>query len=80
MRAEIELDGIGRGRLVIGGQDISAAVRAFVVRGGVHELPTLELDLLVHDVTRLGSAEMEILVSDATRDALIALGWTPPER
>lgn len=79
MGAEIELEGIGHGRLVIGGHDISNAVRAFVVRGGVGELPTLELDLSVHDVTRLESVEMEILVPPATRDALIALGWTPPE-
>jgi hypothetical protein len=79
MRVDIELDGSGRGRVVIGGQDISGALRGIVVRGGVGEAPRLELDLDVFDVTRLESAEMEILIPDDTRDALIALGWTPPQ-
>lgn len=79
MKAEIEVAGNGRsGRIVLDGCDVSRGVRGFRVTSQCGELTRLELDLRVLDVTRLDSEETEIVIPDATRDALIALGWTPP--
>ncbi|MFJ2029439.1 hypothetical protein [Streptosporangium sp. NPDC087985] len=42
----------------------------------IADLPGLTVDLLMHEVEVDG--EMVVSVPDRTRDALIALGWTPP--
>lgn len=78
MKAEIEIDGPGHGRIVLDGHDVSGAVRGFQITAGVGDITRLVLDLNVLDVTRLDSEQTEIMIPDATRDALIALGWTPP--
>lgn len=78
MKAEIEISGTGRGRVVLDDADVSAAVRGLTIRAEVGRIPQIELDLSVIDVTGLGVAQAEILIPDATREALIALGWTPP--
>ncbi|MER8262723.1 hypothetical protein ABT007_00845 [Streptomyces griseus] len=74
---DIEVNG-PTGRVSIGGEPLKG-VRGFTYRASMHEMPSIELDLLVHDVTRLGSKDTEILLPDSTVEALIALGWTPPE-
>lgn len=75
---EITMDGV-RGRVVVDGQDLSKGVRGFALRGGVGEITALELDLNLIDVTRVSSTSTEILIADEASEALIALGWTPPE-
>lgn len=51
-------------------------VRSVHLDAKVMELPSLTLDLLLHEVEIDGV--MNVTVPDETRDALIALGWTPP--
>ncbi|MEU0761597.1 hypothetical protein ABZ351_18220 [Streptomyces microflavus] len=73
----IEMNGF-EGRVSIGDEAIRG-VRALTYRAEVGERPVLELQLIVHDVTRLSSKDTEILLPNATVKALIALGWTPPQ-
>lgn len=73
----IEVNG-PTGHVSVGGEPIRG-VRALTYRASMHEMPSLELELAVHDVTRLNSKDTEILLPDETVKALIALGWTPPE-
>lgn len=75
---DITMEG-SRGRVVIDGNDISKGVRGFSVRGGVGEVTSLELDLNLIDVTRVSSTSTEILISDGASEALIAMGWKPPD-
>ncbi|MFW3459691.1 hypothetical protein ACN24K_01690 [Streptomyces microflavus] len=75
---DIEVNGPVDGRVSIAGGPIRG-VRAITYRAEVGEVPSLELELLVHDVTRLSSKDTEILLPDRTVQTLIALGWTPPE-
>jgi hypothetical protein len=70
----------GNGSVLIDGHDIANAVRearvVVVVPAG--EAPRVELELGVVNITPLGATEAEVYISPETRDALIALGWTPP--
>lgn len=67
-RAKIEIDGV----------DISNAVRSFTLTHGYGEHPRLELELAMVDITSLDAPEAEYLLTARTRDALLAMGWTPP--
>lgn len=60
----------------VGGHDVSRATRAGTLRFSVHDPATLELDLWVNWATVDGDIRVE--VPPATREALVALGWTPP--
>ncbi len=63
------------GTVEIDGQPIPG-VAGIQLSGGVHGLPHLSLNLVVHEVEVEG--EMVIEVRPKTRAALLALGWTPP--
>lgn len=67
-----------RGRLEIDGVDLSDAVRAVTVRHEVDNLPTVTVELCLFTGDVNGSEAIAHL-PDETRDALIALGWTPPQ-
>ena len=75
---EIQHEGLS-GRVVVNGMDISSAVRGLRWESEVGSVPRMTLDLHLFDVTTVGSPETEIVVPIATRDTLIALGWTPPD-
>jgi hypothetical protein len=75
--ARIHLDPLGANSTIdVGGHDVSKAVRGLAVTAEVGQVPVLALDLVVCD----GHIDGEVIVTipDATRDALVALGWTPP--
>lgn len=66
--------------ITVDGHDISKAVRGYVLsheRPGVE--PVLLLDILApsHRTTFAGQTAV-VELPDATREALVALGWTPP--
>lgn len=73
MKAEINVNKLGRGSLRLDDTDVSKAVQGFTLSSSVGELTKLTLDLLVHT-----SAEAEVVVHPATHELLIDLGWTPP--
>ncbi|MGW4663218.1 hypothetical protein [Streptosporangium sandarakinum] len=68
----------GTHQVVVDGQDISDAVNSLTLRveGGV--LPVVDVELAMVEVTRIDSEDAELYIPLTTRDALIALGWTPP--
>lgn len=80
MRAEIKLEGptATSGHIKLDGTDVSSGVRGFVLRSEVGELTRLELDVLVLD-TQQFDGEVSVIIPDETREALIAIGWTPPD-
>jgi hypothetical protein len=43
------------------------------------QIPTVHLELALAEIQIEGSALVTTYVTDRVRDALIALGWTPPE-
>lgn len=68
----------GLGRITVDGVDISSAVTAVTVHGDAWERPRVTLELAIHDITKVSSAETELLIPEATVEALLALGWTQP--
>lgn len=65
----------GRGTIEVDGQ-VLQGVTSFVLRAGVGEIPELELDVAVYDVSTF--AEASVLIPPSTAETLVALGWTPP--
>ncbi|MYV64447.1 hypothetical protein GT043_00380 [Streptomyces sp. SID2131] len=74
--ARITVDGRGRGFIEVDGVDISKAVRAVRFDSVAGELPRVEVELGVYDVST--QAEAQVYVPEETEAALIAMGWTPP--
>lgn len=68
MDQTVQLDGV----------DITHALRGVTLRLGVGSLPVAELDAAVYDVDTVAEGAV-VHVPEATRAALVALGWTPPE-
>ncbi len=64
---------------VINGVDVRNAVRGLTYRYETGYVPTLTLDLPIVDATEMGSDGVKVVMPAATRDLLIAAGWTPPE-
>lgn len=75
--ARIRLDPMGANSTIdIGGHDLSKAVRALAITAEVGTVPVVSLDLVVLDGDVGG--EVVVTIPATTRDALVALGWTPP--
>lgn len=70
--AKVELDG----------HDLSRALQGVTIRCEAGHRPSVDLELKVDaiEVTQLAVRDPQILLSmpDEAREALIALGWTPP--
>lgn len=65
--------------VVIDGHDISTAVRRVTVDMDCADaVPEVRLSLAFVEVTSFAAAEAEVILDEPTREALIALGWTPP--
>lgn len=77
MKAEIDVNHVGYGSIVIDGHDVANSTRGFVLCSRAGDVTVLELDLLLIDRTKL-NAEVDVVVPAETRDILIKLGWTPP--
>lgn len=79
----IEFDGAWpfNGGVKIAGHEI-ASVTAWEITAPADGLPVVTLTLVNGDALRLlldrGAARVEL--ADETREALISLGWTPPEK
>lgn len=65
----------GSGVIALDGEALNG-VRGLDLSAAAGEIPSLTVELLVNEVEVDG--EMTVAVPDATREALIALGWTPP--
>lgn len=60
----------------IGEVDLAAACRSISLSADGHSPPRVELELLLPEITVDG--EVTVLILPNVRDALLALGWTPP--
>jgi len=70
--------GPGQAHVEVNGHDISTALRGLSLELSVGNLPKVELDLCVVDVTDFAMTEVQLHIPDDVRDALVKLGWTPP--
>ncbi|MGW5126693.1 hypothetical protein ACWEQ7_22085 [Streptomyces sp. NPDC004069] len=77
-RVEVRTDGTN-GQVLINGHDIARSVTGLTLTASPGEAPKLRLDLLLIDVTELGSAETEVLLGEGVAETLTLLGWTPPD-
>lgn len=78
-QVEIHQESPYKYRVLVDGVDIARSLTRLTLRMGVGEIPELDLGLQVIDVTQLGSIEAEVLLGAGVHEALVALGWTPPE-
>ena len=62
----------------IDGHDIAKGCQALVVDMAAGSFPVVTLTLAILDGGDLDLADAQVLIPDATRDALLALGWSEP--
>lgn len=65
----------GESRIEVDGRELEG-VSDVRVHASAQGCPTLELGLVTYDIEING--ETQTVIPDATRETLIALGWTPP--
>lgn len=80
-KVEIVQTGLGTWSIKVDGHEIADAVRrgsASLDLGGDADIPVLSVDLVAYPAS-VDAPDALVRLPDATRDALVALGWTPPE-
>ncbi|GAA3077845.1 hypothetical protein [Streptosporangium carneum] len=65
-------------RLELDGHNVARGLQRAVLDLDRNSMPTLELEIRVHEVERLDVEEVEVVLPEATRDLLTRIGWTPP--
>lgn len=65
------------GTVKVGGHEM-ASVTSFDIHAAPDGVPVITLSLVDLGALKLLFTSGRVQVADATRDALIALGWTPP--
>jgi hypothetical protein len=68
----------GRLQITIDGHELRTCTRARLTLDADSPLPVLELSLLVLDDLTTAVPAV-VLLDDSARQALLAMGWTPPE-
>ncbi|MER6942506.1 hypothetical protein ABT294_00660 [Nonomuraea sp. NPDC000554] len=71
-------NGFGAHQLHVDGQDLSRGVRSLQMSLDPGDAPRIELEMGIVEVEQMEFETPHLYISDATRDALVALGWTPP--
>lgn len=74
---EITQTGANTGTITINGIDISNAVQGIAVELSVHDIPRVHLHMSPGTLRPLTIRTSKVTTD--LRDALIALGWTPPQ-
>lgn len=69
---------LGRLQIAIDGSELKTCTRARLTLDAETQVPVLELSLLVLDDLATAVPAV-VLLDDPTRQALLAMGWTPPE-
>lgn len=73
---QLNLTGAGRGSVVIGGQDVSAAITHLELSASAGKPPTLIIEIKLNSV--LAEGDLRAQVDPVSRLTLLALGWTEP--
>ncbi len=66
------------GEVTCGGHPVGT-VTGWTVTAPADGLPQVTLTLLAPTALALALTQADVAVDDRTRDALVALGWTPPQ-
>lgn len=74
--AKMTLRADGSGTINVDGVDITRAVRSITVESEPCRPPQLNLELTITEVEIDGG--FHVVIPDRLREALVALGWTPP--
>lgn len=77
-RLKLNLNAAGIGTIELDGQNIASGTVGFEIKSRPAHLTEVVVHVAVHELEFDGEAR--VVIPDATRDALIVLGWTPPER
>jgi len=77
MQVAIFQDNPKEASILLDGVNVADAVRGVNVIMRAQDLPQVELDLVVVDVS-LNLDQPQIMIPASTRHLLIELGWTPP--
>jgi hypothetical protein len=65
------------GTVRVAGHEV-ASITAFDIHAAPDEVPAIRLTLVGAGALRLLLSTADVRIPDETRQALIALGWTPP--
>ena len=77
--AKLTVTPLGKNEHVeVNGVDVAPGCRGYTLRAEVGEMPTLTLDLPLLEGAEV-DGDVQVLIPEATRQTLIALGWTPPD-
>ena len=69
----------GAGAVEIDGRDIAGSVRSVRISAGVHEMTTIELEILPRKAAEY-EGDAFVRLDPSFEDFLTALGWQPPRR
>jgi hypothetical protein len=79
---DVQISGLAPGyrdlAVTISGVPVSRSLRGFTLDARADTEPRLTLDVVVRDASTV-SGQMIVDIPDATRETLLALGWTPPD-
>jgi hypothetical protein len=76
---KIQLDQLGSGTVEVDGTDLADALRGIKVSAEPGSPAQVTLNLGVIELHSLDLEQAEIIVPGEVREALIVLGWTPPD-
>lgn len=65
-------------RVELDGTDISNGISDIRFHAEAGQVPMAYIDLPVLDATEIQAEQVKIIMPDATRELLLAAGWTPP--
>lgn len=75
---EFEAEKSWLGTPVVNGHRVCSA-ESFDIHVSCQDVPAVTLKLIAPDGLKLLLADARVAVDDQTRDALVSLGWTPPQ-
>lgn len=78
-QVEIKSDGPYHHQVLIDGANIAHTLAGLTIEMRSCEIPRLELDVQLVDVTQVGSVEADVVLGTGVAEVLTKLGWTPPE-
>ena len=76
---EVDCDGPGyMATVTVNGHQLLSVMSADL-HLDAERFPEVTLRLTAHDLVRLGLGAADVKLDDGTREALVSLGWTPPD-
>lgn len=70
--------GVYGAQVLLDGTDIANGIDGLTVTMHAGQPANVELSIPIVDITEIQDTEARVYISPASREALTALGWTPP--